>query len=428
MDLAIPINSAAVLVQPAPPRCDTDNDDGTNNDDDTKDTEPQRLKTLIVVGGGGGPGKTGLKNKVCLLEWKDTDATIRTDATVDALAVRHELCFGNDEDAPWSLAVHPDGMTIAAGVNGPAGKEPNRNCRILRVSEDVLKEATALTTVGKSADDYQSAAEYSPDGQYLATGSDEGTFSLFHSPSHTPLPWSPKTYPSKVYTVAFSPSSKHVRITTAKAIHVLSTESGETLLEITAPAGRTFRAGRTGARGLFYTLINGTKPARSTLAVWDFGVSPTKPVKSATLAAKPAVALAVRDSVVAVALADCSLVILDPSTLRVLRVVRDAHDVPITSVVVPERRTVVTATGDGKVKVWRVPESSTPWSPVLVAVLLAMVLMLLTWIVAAAVVPPAELVKLGVPFWRVDAGGVVRLVTAHVGWMRGMGLDRVRIG
>ncbi|KAJ3374554.1 hypothetical protein GGF31_007332 [Allomyces arbusculus] len=420
MDLSIPINSAAVLVQPAPPRRDTG--------DDAKDQELQRAKTLIVVGGGGGPGKTGLKNKVCLLDWNDADATTRTDATVDALTVRHELCFGTDEDAPWSLAVHPNGTTIAAGVNGPTGKEPNRNCRILRVSEDGIKETNALSTIGKSADDYQSAAEYSPDGQYLATGSDEGTFSLFHGPSLTPRTWSPKTYPSKVYTVAFSPSSKHVRITTTKAIHVLSTESGDTLLEITAPAGRTFRAGRTGARGLFYTLINGTKPARSTLAVWDFAASPTKPVKSTTLAAKPAVALAVREGVVAVALADCSLIILDAVSLRVLRVVRDAHDVPITSVVVPERRVVVTATGDGKVKVWRVPEPSAPWNPVLVAVVLAMVVLLLTWIVAATVVPPVELVKLGVPFWRVDAEGGVRLVTAHVPWLRGMGLDAVRIG
>ncbi|KAJ3362682.1 hypothetical protein GGF32_005704 [Allomyces javanicus] len=423
MDLAIPINSAAVLVQPAPPRRDSDNEKDQNTT-----PESQRTKALIVVGGGGGPGKTGLKNKVCLLDWKNTDATIRTDATVDALTVRHELYFGTDEDAPWSLAVHPDGTIIAAGVNGPAGKEPHRNCRILRVSEDGLKETNALTTVGKSADDYQSAAEYSPDGQYLATGSDEGTFSLFHGPSLTPRAWSPKTYPSKVYTVAFSPSSKHVRITTAKAIHVLATDSGETLLEITAPAGRTFRAGRTGARGLFYTLINATKPARSTLAVWDFAASPTKPVKSTTLAAKPAVALAVGESVVAVALADCSLVILDAATLRVLRVVRDAHDVPITSVVVPERRVVVTATGDGKVKVWHVPEPGKPWNPVLVAVVLAMVVLLLTWVVAATVVPPGELVKLGVPFWRVDAEGGVRLVTAHVPWLRGMGLDAVRLG
>ncbi|KNE64952.1 hypothetical protein AMAG_10617 [Allomyces macrogynus ATCC 38327] len=423
MDLAIPINSAAVLVQPAPPRRDSDDDK-----DHGATPEPQRAKALIVVGGGGGPGKTGLKNKVCLLDWKDADATLRTDATVDALTARYELCFGTDEDAPWSLAVHPDGTTIAAGVNGPAGKVPNRNCRILRVSEDGLKETSALTTVGKSADDYQSAAEYSPDGQYLATGSDEGTFCLFHGPSLTPHPWSPKTYPSKVYTVAFSPSSKHVRITTAKAIHVLSTDSGDTLLEITAPAGRTFRAGRTGARGLFYTLINGTKPARSALAVWDFDASPTKPVKTTTLAAKPAVALAVGESAVAVALADCSLVILDAVSLRVLRVVRDAHDVPITSVVVPERRTVVSATGDGKVKVWRVPEPSTPWNPVLIAVVLAMVVVLLTWFVAAVVVPPGELVKLGVPFWRVDAQGGVRLVTAHVPWLRGMGLDAVRFG
>ena len=56
-------------------------------------------KWQLIIGGGGGNSKTGVRNKLILYE---------LDVATRGIEQKAEHLFEKDEDAPWTLAVHPD--------------------------------------------------------------------------------------------------------------------------------------------------------------------------------------------------------------------------------------------------------------------------------------------------------------------------------
>ncbi|ORZ31355.1 hypothetical protein BCR44DRAFT_1502858 [Catenaria anguillulae PL171] len=443
MDFNVPIHCIATVPRPHP--------------------SADKNADLIFVGGGGGPGNTGLVNQLAQLEWSDHASA---GANPTELHVAATATFSKNDDAPWSIAVSPDAGLVAAGVNAPASDEFNRNCRILaRSTADTaasaksggsttsravveLKEIKAFVTTAKdkgAAGDYQCAAAFSPDGKYLATGSDAGTLSLLKAPSFVQFDWSPLPIGSKIFNLDFSRDSAKVIVTAERALRVYKVESGELLLEVKPPAAHTFRAGRPGPGSLFYTLVN-QRRIKCILSVWDLD-RPDKPVKSVTVASKPAVSFAIRDDIAAIGLADCSLLLLH--SLHHARTLPNVHDVPITALAIARQPSptttttsspsssssslvILSASGDGKIKVWPAPKPSAlhqllpamAHSPIVVALVALLLAAWFTWLVLGVIVPADELVKAGIPFVSVQ-GGAPKLVVTHVEWMRNVGLDRV---
>ncbi|KAI9189195.1 hypothetical protein H9P43_000623 [Blastocladiella emersonii ATCC 22665] len=431
MDIKVPVNAIEIAALPLP-RTEAGSENGAGDVTSTPATVSS-TREVILVGGGGGPGSTGLVNKLCMLAWDD-------ESLEPTLKIVKEATFGKNEDAPWSAALHPDGSLIATGVNAPAKSEFNRNCRILSPGETELKESSAFMTIREGDHDYQCTCAFSPDGTLLATGSDEGRLSVLRVPGFVQCDWAPIDLGSKVYNVTFTDDSTQVIATSANALRVYAVKSGEIMLEVVPPAGHTFRAGGKGIGSRFYTLVNQGRK-KSFISEWDL-TAPSKPLRTTTLASKPAVSFSVRGAVAAVGLADCSLVLLHD--MRVAKRHANAHDVPIMSIGISRAKpVVVTASGDGFVRTWRAPEASRSGalvhaaahlatSPILVAILALLIALWVTWLALPAVVPETDLVSLGIPFVRLVPGAAsaakVGLIADHVPWAREWGLDAFTLG
>ncbi|KAH9173431.1 WD40 repeat-like protein [Lactarius sanguifluus] len=121
--------------------------------------------TELVLGGGGGTSKTGIKNKL-----GTSPISFKFDNT-SFLGFPQRL-YHNGEDAPMSMAAHPDGSSFVCGINSSAevvAKGENLNCRVYAVSDDdKIEFISSVGTLGKDdPEDYQKVTVFSPDGVYL---------------------------------------------------------------------------------------------------------------------------------------------------------------------------------------------------------------------------------------------------------------------
>ncbi|KAH0840085.1 WD40 repeat-like protein [Lanmaoa asiatica] len=107
----------------------------------------------VIVGGGGGASRTGIKNKLRLFRVSDDRQ----------LHILNELELEKGEDAPMSMAAHPQSRTLVCGINSSPErleKGENENCRKFSVSTDELKYFSQCTHCSPSLtsgnlDDYQ---------------------------------------------------------------------------------------------------------------------------------------------------------------------------------------------------------------------------------------------------------------------------------
>jgi len=125
--------------------------------------------TELILGGGGGASKTGIKNKLRLYH-VDEFLTLK---------IADELQLESGEDAPMSMAAHPDGSSFVCGINSSAemvAKGENLNCRVYAIgNDDKIEFISSVGTLGKDdPEDFQKVTVFSPDGAYLAVaGSNE---------------------------------------------------------------------------------------------------------------------------------------------------------------------------------------------------------------------------------------------------------------
>ncbi|KAG1753875.1 quinon protein alcohol dehydrogenase-like superfamily [Suillus paluster] len=162
----------------------------------------------IVVGGGGGAAKTGIKNKLRLFN-------VSQDRQLEMLC-EHELEKG--EDAPMSIAAHPESRSFACGINSSEErleKGENENCRVFSISNSgnaLTKGATRGTLPSGALEDYQRVTVLSPDGNLLAvTG--ERDLSLLAYPSLSPVAQPVQVPKGEIYDVTFS--STHLVLATS---------------------------------------------------------------------------------------------------------------------------------------------------------------------------------------------------------------------
>ncbi|KAG2043015.1 WD40-repeat-containing domain protein [Suillus americanus] len=162
----------------------------------------------MVVGGGGGAAKTGIKNKLRLFN-------VSQDRQLEMLC-EHELEKG--EDAPMSIAAHPESRSFVCGINSSKEcleKGENENCRVFSISESgnaLIKGVTRGTLPSGALEDYQRVTVISPDGKLLAVAG-ERDLSLLAFPSLSPVAQSVQVPKGEIYDVTFS--STHLVLATS---------------------------------------------------------------------------------------------------------------------------------------------------------------------------------------------------------------------
>ncbi|OJA20908.1 hypothetical protein AZE42_00895 [Rhizopogon vesiculosus] len=162
----------------------------------------------IVVGGGGGAARSGIKNKLRLFN-------VSQDRQLKMLC-EHELEKG--EDAPMSIAAHPESRSFACGINSSeqhSEKGDNENCRVFSISDSenaLVKEATRGTLPTGALEDYQRVTVLSPDGKLLAVAG-ERDFSLLAYPSLSPVVQPIQITKGEIYDATFS--SSHLVLATS---------------------------------------------------------------------------------------------------------------------------------------------------------------------------------------------------------------------
>lgn len=129
------------------------------------DFDPQDANRLIL-GGGGGPGRSGVSNKISVLDASQQDS----------LHVVSELDLSRDEDSVASLAVGPrrrNSLLVFTGINSSPGeveKGKNEHFRIFAVDPSTKPKATPKISelsrstlfTAKDSDAYQRVLRLSP--------------------------------------------------------------------------------------------------------------------------------------------------------------------------------------------------------------------------------------------------------------------------
>jgi prolactin regulatory element-binding protein len=176
-------------------------------------------KSRVCVGGGGGATKAGVKNTFVLFQLDEDQGTLKLIA---------EKEFSKSDDGCMSLALHPHSKIIAAGVNCPEAimKEgKNLNCRIYTLKSNQLHSYKMIKTVN-SLDPFhhQKVIQFSPDGQWMLTGTTEGICCIWNWPdiqlAHSFQPG------NEITDASFDSTSKHFVVITSRKCMILNTSTG----------------------------------------------------------------------------------------------------------------------------------------------------------------------------------------------------------
>ncbi|KAH9062199.1 WD40 repeat-like protein [Lactarius vividus] len=330
--------------------------------------------TELVLGGGGGASKTGIKNKLRLY---NVDEFL-------TLKLADELQLENGEDAPMSMAAHPDGSSFVCGINSSAemiAKGENLNCRVYAIGDDdKIEFISSVGTLGKDdPEDFQKVTVFSPDGAYLVVaGCSE--LSLLTVPelvsTHT------RVDKGEIYDAAFSETTLVVATTLNLLVYsllgskkgkekenaVLKLENPTIIERPKLPGGDTgtFRVAKYHPHdsGVFYTAIN-TTPARGTkasqriayLVRWNTDGWKVDRIRKVGVKGLTAFDLSDNGKWIAYGSSDCSVGLLDAFTLAPLLSILKSHEFPPTVLKFnPTSRLLVSGSADNTVRLIAIPE------------------------------------------------------------------------
>ncbi|KAH9071675.1 WD40 repeat-like protein [Lactarius deliciosus] len=330
--------------------------------------------TELVLGGGGGTSKTGIKNKLRLYH-VDEFLTLK---------LANELQLENGEDAPMSMAAHPDGSSFVCGINSSAeivAKGENLNCRVYAVDDDdKIEFISSVGTLGKDdPEDFQKVTVFSPDGAYLVVA---GCSEL--SMLTVPELVSTHTHVDKgeIYDAAFSETTLVVATTLNLLVYsllgskkgkekenaVLKLENPTVIERPKLPGGETgtFRVAKFHPHdsGIFYTAIN-TTPARGAkasqriayLVRWNTDGWKVDRIRKVGVKGLTAFDLSDNGKWIAYGSSDCSVGLLDAFTLAPLLRILKSHEFPPTVLKFnPTSRLLVSGSADNTVRLIAIPE------------------------------------------------------------------------
>ncbi|VDC06139.1 unnamed protein product [Peniophora sp. CBMAI 1063] len=331
-------------------------------------------KNDLVLGGGGGASKTGIKNKLRLY-------TVNGTLT---MKLEDEVELEKGEDAPMSMAGHPDGATILAGINSveeKLQKGENDNCRIFVLNEErKIELLKAVSTLPASTeDDYQKVTVISQDGTLAAiAGSQDLT--LLSLPALDRK--STRIDKGEIYDASFSPDSLVVTTTSNLLIYPLPSpvakgKEKESSFSFSSPrtidvpklpgnAKGVFRSGRFHEIDptIFYTVIN-TVPDRKVkgsqrkgyVARWNVKTWKVEALRSAGDKGITVFDVSPDGKWVALGSSDCSLRLLEAYTLSPLLSILKSHEFPPTVLKFsPDSSILVSGSADNTVRLVAVPD------------------------------------------------------------------------
>ncbi|CAG8528893.1 3303_t:CDS:10 [Paraglomus occultum] len=289
----------------------------------------------LLVGGGGGPSRSGVQNKLALY---------KVDPTAKKIEQLTEYKLEKGEDAPMSMAIHPEDNVVVCGINGKeesiaAGE--NFSCRIFNYSNekiDLVDKKQASSS--KKSYDYLKVIRFSRDGKLLALGGTDSKLTVYKYPSLAPA-FPPINYnKEEIYDLDFSSDGKQITALSEKNLGVWATEDGKLVQTIERPVFQKtvdaqFRACRYGQgeyAGFLYVVVNPSSRRRAYIVKWDVGT--WNKVASKAVASKPITTFAISDDgkYLAYGSSDLSVGICDSRTLRVLLRLPDVHSFPPTTI------------------------------------------------------------------------------------------------
>ncbi|KAI0370159.1 WD40 repeat-like protein [Pilatotrama ljubarskyi] len=357
----------------------------------------------FVLGGGGGQSKTGIKNKLRLYH---ADGDKKLDLV-------HELELASGEDAPMSMAAHPQREEIVCGINSSQDalqSGQNQNCRVYEVKENKITQSTTRSTLTLSSvdDDYQRVTVFSPNGRYLAVGGTHD-LSVLEYPTLDPAASPVHVDKGEIFDATFSSTTLVVASTVNLYVYALPSEGDGDVLEerkqaqpaalklmetVERPelpgkdAGSSFRAARYHPHDekVLYTVMNTVPPRTRTkssprnafICKWDtktWKVSTKRKVSDRQVTCFD---VSPDGKLLAFGSSDLTVGVIDAQTLAPLLTILKAHDFPPTTLRFNlTSDMLISGSADNTVRIVTIPPNlgSTSWSTwilVVVALLVAL--------------------------------------------------------
>lgn len=183
-------------------------------------------KNRLIVGGGGGEGRTGVPNKILLLEHKN--GFLKLLSVVDT-----------SNKAVMNMDIHPKESFIACGVD--------EKCRIYNVADKSLYMAEEIVTdfTEKEEDLGQKRVKFTKDGMKMVTSGGDGHVRIWNLPSLVlKVDFKIHQQPDITETVDLSLSKSWISSLTRNACKIIEINSGNVVHIIQPQKDMQFRDSR----------------------------------------------------------------------------------------------------------------------------------------------------------------------------------------
>ncbi|PVZ97027.1 hypothetical protein BB558_007040 [Smittium angustum] len=283
----------------------------------------------IIIGGGGGPGRSGVKNKIII-------GKINPEKLKLSIKAEHE--FGNDEDAPTCIALHPRERNLVAGVNCKRDEILNGENKSVRVFEIQKKKFIQKNSV-KINDSIKIEDYLFLTRKDLFCVVDLVTERCLNFPSLTKRIPTQKAN-QEVVGADINLNSKLIAIVTASELRVINSNTGDLVQTVSDPhvasgEGAMFRALKFGntrkTSHLLYTVLNMKSRKGAYIAVWNMDTWKRTITKQVSKSPVTSFCISFDKNLVAVANSTNEIIILDLSTLKIVLSIPNAHTFAITS-------------------------------------------------------------------------------------------------